>query len=167
MVENLYQRSFAVNRHRATLCGPHLDAYLGRLRGQGYRVTSLRRHLGLITRFGEYLQCRRVTRLCDVDQRLLARFMAFEKLRLKGCRYRAQLLTKARSVIAAFLAQAGVGARGSVEESPSVLTGYCHWLLADRGLQPNSIGLYRGVLKQFVAHLGSDSLLDTIEALFK
>ena len=81
MLLDVVRRQAAVARHRSTLFAPHLDEYLDELQRLGNGQVSLRLHLSLVTRLGEYLAARGVRDLSGMRQEHVADFLRRERHR--------------------------------------------------------------------------------------
>jgi len=158
VLSDVVQRQAAVARHRSTLFAPHLDHYLDELQRFGHSHVSLRNHLSLVTRLGEYLATRRVHHVSELREEHLADFLRRE-------RHRREEITRARRRVSAptrlfagflrHLEQRGHWRR-EVASPPPAFDRFYGFLEAERGLRPATIYLYRHFSNKFLLHLQSD-----------
>lgn len=165
MLEDLVQKQFAVARHLASVFGPHLDAYLGELRRRGHRRAVLRRHLILVTRFGEFLAANGIHQIGAVRREHVDAFLRHELGRLRRkSRAPARLASVARSILSDLGRHLEAQGLWRTEEARGLglMDGLYRSLAVERGLQPCTIGGYRHFVGKFLEHLGSDGSAESL-----
>ncbi len=165
---SLFLRQSALPRHRATVFGPHLDGYLGALRSQGYQDITLRQHLYLLTRFGEFLDAAHVQGVRGIKADHVAAFVELERARLaRSSRSQKCRRSPARLRIQRILEYLGTTSVSSDHTEPPrpVLDNLCHFLATERGLRPTTIKGYRDMSNEFLRHLGSDGSVESLAAV--
>lgn len=169
MLDDLFQKQFAVARHRATAFGPHLDGYLEELRRLGYRHAVLRRNLFFITRFGEYLTTQDITDVAKVEREHVTAFLDRERSRLKRARSQKpdRLVSVAGYILEGLLKHLEARGlwRGEDGTRPGLMDEFYMSLVAERGLSPRTVEGYRHFLDQFLRHLRSDGSAEALSRL--
>lgn len=168
MLDDLFQKQFAVARHRASVFGPHLDGYLEELERVGHARAVLRRNLFLVTRFGERVARQGVTDLREVTRKHVAEFLRRERSRLK----RASQTPHRLSSVAAYIIDGFLHHLDACDiwhdetaATPSVIDELCTSLRTERGLQPRTIEGYRDFLEKFLRHVHSRGSVRSLRQL--
>ena len=167
MLSDVVQRQAAVERHRSTLFAPHLDHYLDELKRFGHGHVSLRNHLSLVTRLGEYLATRRIHHVSELREEHLAAFLRRERHRREETTRARRRVSAPTRLFAGFLRH--LERRGhwrrKVASPPPVLDRFYRFLETERGLQPATIYLYRHFSNKFLLHLHSDGSAASLSSL--
>ena len=158
MLSDVVKRKGAVARHRSTLFAPQIDGYLDELQRLGHGPVSLRNHLSLVTRFGEYLATRRVHHVSGLRQNHLADFLRRERHRRESTNKAKRKVSAPTRLFTGFLRHLEERGQWKWEavSPPPVLHRFYGFLEAERGLRPATIYLYRLFSKKFLLHLQSD-----------
>ena len=167
MLSDVVQRRAALTRHRSTLFAPHLDEYLDELQRLGHGPVSLRHHLSLVTRLGEYLVTRRVHDVADLRQEHLADFLRLEGHRREKTSNGKRKVSAPTRLFAGFLLHLEERGRWQREavRPPPIMDRFYRFLDADRGLRPATIYLYRHFSNKFLHHLRSDGEAASLASL--
>ena len=158
MLSDVVKRKAAVARHRSTLFAPQIDGYLDELQRLGHGPVSLRNHLSLVTRFGEYLATRRVHHVSGLRQDHLADFLRRERHRRESTSKAKRKVSAPTRLFTGFLRHLEERGQWKWEavSPPPVLDRFYRFLEAERGLRPATIYLYRLFSNKFLLHLQSD-----------
>lgn len=151
MIEELYEVPFFIQRHRAGLLGPHLDALAASLAAQGYATNTIRSVFSSALTFGCWLRKRGLA-VGDIDGALAARFL--KQARCSDA-WRRTLRNGVTHVIAHLRAEGVIVGEPSPTpaQEHDVVTQFRAWMREHRGVTHSTTELYAPIVVE---------LLDTV-----
>jgi site-specific recombinase XerD len=148
---------FAIARYRVGEVGKHVDGFAQFLIQQGYAHETTMMYLSAVRHLGHWMTLERVA----VDQLDDKALDAFEE-HLARCRCPRSrrgrwsgALPGARRFLA-FLRREGIAAQPRAEVAPRIITDYCDWMAAHRGVGNATLIHHRRYLRRFLAFAGED-----------
>lgn len=154
MIETLFEAPYCLDRHRAGLFGPHVDAFATWLAARGYTADTIRGLVCGARTFSTWLGGRGLM-LKDVDDRLATRFV---KKATCAESHRKTLRQSVHHTLT-FLRSAGVIAPAAeVLPTPeaAVVVEFREWMREHRGVQPSTVDLYVRVVRDLLHELRGD-----------
>ena len=161
MLERYYIKPGTVDEVRASWIGAEIEAYVAWLAEHGYRARTVLRRVPLLVAFGDLARRRGAASVADLPDHVEA-FVADRVSTHRGRgTARAEFAKEVRGPIEQLLSVVVPGFEGSGRkhlEDPFVsgdltVPGFFGYLVAERGLRPDTIRLYRHHLHRFEAYL--------------
>ena len=164
MLDQLFERRFAVERWRSGLLGPHLDLFSKTLLDQGYASMSVKQWLLVLRDLERWLAGNGFS-IADLAEPLLERFLQYRRNRRRR-EGRTRAATPGRRPVFTLLEhlrQHGVVAetRAPIDQSPlaHLHRRYGDYLTRRRGLSQLTLLGYWSVLKQFLVERFDDGTI--------
>lgn len=152
MIEELYEVPFFLQRHRAGLLGPHVDALAESLAAQGYTAHTIRGVLSGALTFGDWLR-RHGHVVADVDEVLAARFL--KRVRCSDA-WRKTLRQGVGHVLAHLRAEGVIAAAPPPPPEPEVVTAFREWMRDHRGVRASTFDGYAPIALELLEAVRGD-----------
>jgi site-specific recombinase XerD len=158
MLENFFPDRAALERHRASLLGPHLDSFVAALCELGYTRSTVRARLQLLDHLGQWLG-RQSLALADLQEQAVNRFL--DERRRKGHRRKGD--ARAARQFLEYLRENGVvrAPQSAADKSPlaTLRRQYEHHLEKERGLAAVTITRYWLFIQRLIIERFGDATI--------
>lgn len=155
MLTTYFEQPFTLRKLRSGIAGPYLDDFAAQLARAGYSRYKIRAHLRGAGRFSGWAAQAGLT-IDALDARALARFGrrldAQGRLRCRRGQY-GNSFVGARHLVD-WLQARGVVPTPAAAVEPELLTEFCHWMRAQRGVTETTLKSYRPTLRRLLVVLG-------------
>lgn len=161
MLETYFVKPQTVDRIRASWIGAEIETYVVWLAEHGYRVRTVLHRVPLLVAFGDVAHRRGAETVGDLPahvEAFVAQQVVQHRRARRGGGARAELTKELRGPIEQMLEVVlpgfeGSGRRHRTDPFVEVLPGFFEYLVAERGLRPATLCLYRHHLRRFEAYL--------------
>lgn len=165
MLETYFVKPQTVDRIRASWIGPEIESYVVWLAEHGYRVRTVLHRVPLLVAFGDVAHRRGAETVRDLPAHVEA-FVAEQVVQHRRARRdgvaRAELTKELRGPIEHMLGVVLPGfestGRRHLDDPFVEVPGFFAYLVAERGLRPATLCLYRHHLRRFEAYLAGVGL---------
>lgn len=161
MLEAYFVKPQTVDRVRASWIGPEIESYVAWLTDHGYRARTVLHRVPVLVAFADFARRRGAETIPELPEHVeafVAAQLAQRRARRVDGRARPELAKELRGPVEQLLRVALPGYTGSgrrhladpfVEPTP----GFFEYLVAERGLRPDTLDHYRHYLHRFEAYL--------------
>ena len=155
MLTTYFKHPFTLRKLRSDPAGPYLDDFASQLTQSGYCRNKIRAHLRGAGRFSAWSAQAGLT-IETLDSLALAQFRQYldaqGRLRYRRGEY-SNTFVGARHFVD-FLQASGIVSTPAPVVEPELLTTFCHWMHAQRGVTEITLNSYRPALLRLLDTLG-------------